>query len=209
MVATGPSNIVLGAFLLLFGWLGYRRGSRAELATLVVTIGARLFLEARGPDLVKIINRMAVGFLFLVRGGFTSDNPSAVIASLRERGPLISDQAAPTFLLILFVGAVVLTYLLGSAKQLKSKSTLWSALLGAANGLVLKTIFLPLLPQATPAPLAPLSALALGGGLSSMDAALQPLRALADRYGSAVALPVVVLVVYLVVRSIQPEKKGG
>jgi len=199
--------VALIGFLVLFGWIGRRRGTRAELITLGVILGSRMAVELWGDRVISITNRLCRFALFLLRGGVTADNPGEIWAKISQAPPLISADLKSTFLLTLLVILVVATYLLSYIKLFRGKSSWWSALLGMVNGYLLNAFFLPILPKGLPGPLAVLGTAAPSERGVQIGVASESLRTFLDQYRSILWLGVIGLALYLIVRSIEPEKK--
>ncbi len=201
------TTIGLGAILFVFAWIGFHRGVRAELGTLALILGSRLLIERKGDWLVFVLNNLYRAILFVLKGGLTTEDPSPIFASLRQVRPLISREATPTFLLVLFVLIIIVAYtLLGRLRLFRGASSLLGALLGMINGYLVTFFFLPLLPEDLPEPLAFVTKTLPLGGNAEIQTATQPLRTLIQDHGSYVALGVVGLILLFVVRTIQPER---
>jgi hypothetical protein len=200
--------IVMGALIALFAYVGYRRGGKAEFVTLVTMIISFLFISLRGAALAVIVNRFLQLFLFFAKGGLGADSPSTVMAEARKV-TLISDATRPIFLLAIFVFIVTWTYLISNSKMMKGKSSIWSALLGVINGYLLLVLFLPLLPPVLLGPLQSLGQLTLNWDTAQFGVALTPIQGLISQYGSAITIIIAGVIIYMIVRTIQPAKKGG
>lgn len=199
--------VTLLGFLVLFGWIGRRRGTRAELITLGVILGSRMAAELWGDRVIALMNRLYKFALFVLQGGVTAENPGEVWTRVSQAPPLISAELRSTFLLTLLVMLVVATYLLSYIKLFRGKSSWWSILLGMVNGYLLNAFFLPILPKGLPGPLAALGAAAPSEREVQIGVASEPLRAFLSQYRSVLGLGVLGLILYLIVRSIEPEKK--
>ncbi len=198
--------IALGTVLFIFAWIGFRRGLRAELGTLLLILGSRMLIERRGDWLIALINSLYRGLLFFLKGGLTSDEPGRVFAAVRSARPLISREIAPTLQLVLFVLSILAAYtVLNRLRLFQGASSLLGALLGAINGYLIIVFFLPLLPRDLPEPLEFLSEILPIAGRPEIQAAMRPLRALIDDYQSFVMVGVIGLLLFLVVRTIQPQ----
>jgi len=198
--------IALGAILLIFGYLGFRHGSRAELTTLALILGLRWLLERRGDELVLWINRLYQAFLFLRRGGLTAEDPSRVFATVRSAQPLISADFKPTFLVGLTVLVVIAAYAIG--RLLRAGSSLIGMLLGLVNGYIIIQFFVSLLPRRLPEPLSILMGRPSPAGDEEIRAMTAPVRHLLSEYDTYVVLAIVGVILIWVVGSIQPAKGG-
>lgn len=136
---------VLILYLVLFGWVGYRRGSMRELIVAIVAIGGYFFLQRYGGIVVTIFN---LGFKFLefARAGGLGDNPDAFLA-LSEAADVITADGRDTVIFLLWVLMLLFTYwITGRAvRSPKNKSDASAILLGLLNGIFYFSIFLPML----------------------------------------------------------------
>lgn len=149
--------VVIILYLILFGWVGYRRGSLRELIVFIVALGGYLLLRRYQNIVVTIINLGGRFFVFAREGGLSSDNPDAILA-LRDAPNLVVEQQADTLIFILWVGTLLLTYFLTGrvVRNGRNRSDAIAILLGMINGIFYFSIFLPLLvsifvPAAIPA----------------------------------------------------------
>jgi len=183
--------IVLGALLLIFGWIGFKRGVRAELGTLALILGTQILMDRKGDLLVDWINKLYRAFLFAFKGGLGADDPGAVFAAVRKAPPLISQDFQPHFSVAVTVAAVVLAYIvIGRLRPFVGKASFLGGLLGLINGYLVIHLFLSRLPI-VPDPLNVLTGRTPIASSAQVRAATTPVRW------------------FLVVRSIQPEKRGG
>jgi len=198
--------IALGAILLVFGYLGFRHGSRAELTTLALILGSRWLLERRGDELVLWINRLYQGVLFLRHGGLTAQDPGQVFATIRSAQPLISADFKPAFLVGLTVLLIIMAYAIG--RLLRAGSSLLGMLLGLLNGYIILQYFVSLLPHRLPEPLALLTGRPAPTGDREIQAVTTSVRQLLGEYDTYVVLVIVGVILIWVVGSIQPSKGG-
>lgn len=137
---------VLVLYLVLFGWVGYRRGSVRELIVTIVAIGGYLVLQRYGNIVITIIN---LGFKFLAftrGGGLTGDNPDAILI-IRDAENVVTAESRDTVIFLLWVGLLLLTYYLTgrAVRTPKNKSDATAIALGLLNGIFYFSIFLPML----------------------------------------------------------------
>jgi hypothetical protein len=136
---------VLILYLVLFGWVGYRRGSMRELIVAIVAIGGYFLLQRYGGFVVTIFN---LGFKFLefAQAGGLGDNPDA-FRVLTEAADVITADGRDTVIFLLWVLLLLFTYwITGRAvRSPKNKSDSSAILLGLLNGIFYFSIFLPML----------------------------------------------------------------
>ena len=140
---------VLIAFLLylaLFGWIGHRRGTTAELTVLVVTVVSWVLLQERGDILVRIAN-FAGKFLNLVTSGGLSGGTEDAVQAVADAPAIVTEDNTSGFLFLVWATTVLLTYVLTSNlkpfKGGKHNAVAW--FLGIANGFVFASLLLPVL----------------------------------------------------------------
>ena len=135
------------AVVVLFGFVGYRRGLLREL----VAAPAILIAPWAGPRLGVLlkpwVNRFHKLFVFARYGGLTSDDLTAVIEKVRSARPLVSTPQDEVVLgLVLFMVVIAGGYILGQwrVKGPADRLTHWlGAIMGAINGYVLAQVVLP------------------------------------------------------------------
>ncbi|MCB0113424.1 MAG: hypothetical protein R2873_22985 [Caldilineaceae bacterium] len=137
---------VLILYLVLFGWVGYRRGTVREMVVAIVSIGGYFVLQRYGNIVVTIFN---LGFKFLAfarGGGLSGDNPDAILL-IRDAEDVITEAGRDTLLFLLWVGLLLLTYFITGkvVKGAKNKSDGTAIALGLLNGIFYFSIFLPML----------------------------------------------------------------
>lgn len=138
--------LVIILYLILFGWVGYRRGSLRELIVFFVALGGYLILRRYQNIVVTIINLGGRFFVFAREGGLNSDNPDAILA-LRDAPNLIVEQQADTVIFVIWVITLLLTYVITGkfVRNGRNRSDAIAILLGMINGIFYFSIFLPLL----------------------------------------------------------------
>ncbi|NOZ28768.1 MAG: hypothetical protein GXP39_12050 [Chloroflexi bacterium] len=203
------ATIALGAILLVFGWIGFKRGLRAEISTLMLIISSRVLISRWGDQIVWWTNNLYRGALFVLKGGLSAQDPGQVFVAIRQAPPLISADFKPTYLVGLSVLAIILAYAISRLPLFRTGSSLLGALVGMINGYVVVQFFLRLLPRELPEPLALVAGRSSVTGGDQIRAATAPIRGLVGEYGSYLALAVIGGILFLVVNSIRPEKGGG
>ena len=153
MSETTPGTVAFVLYVLLFGWIGFRRGLFRELSVLIVSIGG-FFLLQQNQGLALDVVRQALGVLL----GIISIGEK-LLASLRAGGaggegePVftlgdsdwLSDADQPTVAFLVWSGLLLLTYILTNKAipDRQSSSGLLAALTGIGNGLFYIPTFAP------------------------------------------------------------------
>lgn len=132
-------------YLMLFGWIGFRRGVIREAIVLVVALGGYLALWRYASAVRTLINLFWKFFYFARGGGLTGGGDAFDL--LREAPDLIAPEQTGTVVFIIWAVLLVLTYAITAkfVPSAASRSNLTAALLGMVNGLVYLGIFLPLM----------------------------------------------------------------
>ncbi len=132
-------------YLLLFGWIGYRRGLVREMVVFAVGFGSYLFLWRYASALRTLIN-LFWKFLYFARAGGLAGNGDA-LDLLREAPNLVRPEQTSTVVFLIWAALLLLTYLVTNmlVPDTVSRPGLRAALVGMVNGLVYLGIFLPLL----------------------------------------------------------------
>ncbi len=185
MSESTPGTVAFVFYVLLFGWIGFRRGLFRELMVLVVSVGGFFFLQ-QNQGLALDIVRQVLGLL----GGIITIG-MRLIAALRAGGAggegepvhtlwnasdALSDADQPTVSFLVWAGVLLLTYLLTNKAIPDSQSTsgMLAALIGMGNGLFYIPTFAPRLFDFIPEiGVEPVSATGAGvqgafGGISEM-----------------------------------------
>ncbi len=153
MSESTPGTVAFVLYVLLFGWIGFRRGLFRELSVLIVSIGG-FFLLQQNQGLALDIVRQALGVLL----GVISVG-AKLLASLRAGGAAggsepvytlgpsdwLSDADQPTVSFLVWSGLLLFTYILTNKaiSDRQSSSGLLAALLGIGNGLFYIPTFAP------------------------------------------------------------------
>ncbi len=129
-------------YLTFFAWIGWRRGFKSELAVFLAALVAWVLLQERGNIFVRITN-LGVKFLRLLGSSLASGTVDE--SQLDSAGDFVAPGAEETFLFLLWIAVLFVTYLItsrpGFAKG--SKKTAWAAIVGALNGLLFLAVMLP------------------------------------------------------------------
>jgi hypothetical protein len=153
MSETTPGTVAFVLYVLLFGWIGFRRGLFRELSVLIVSIGG-FFLLQQNQGLALDIVRQVLGIIF----GVISIG-AKLLASLRAGGaggdsePVytlgpsewLSEADQPTVSFLVWSGLLLLTYILTNKaiSDSQSSSGLLAAIIGIGNGLFYIPTFAP------------------------------------------------------------------
>jgi hypothetical protein len=138
--------VVIILYLILFGWVGYRRGSLRELIVFIIALGGYLILRRYENIVITIINLGGRFFVFAQEGGLSGENPDAILA-LRDAPNLILQQQVDTVIFSIWVFILLLTYVATGkfVRNGRNRSDAIAVLLGMINGIFYFSIFLPLL----------------------------------------------------------------
>ena len=153
MSESTPGTVAFVLYVLLFGWIGFRRGLFRELSVLIVSIGG-FFLLQQNQGLALDVVRQALGVLL----GVISVG-AKLLASLRAGGAAegsepvytlgpsdwLSDADQPTVSFLVWSGLLLFTYILTNKaiSDRQSSSGILAALLGIGNGLFYIPTFAP------------------------------------------------------------------
>lgn len=129
-------------YLAFFAWIGWRRGFKSEIVVFVVALIGWVLLQERGNIFVRITN-LAVKFLGLLGSSLASGTVDE--ASLQGGTDFVAPGAEETFLFLLWIGVLFLTYLITSRPNFAkgSKKSAWAAVIGALNGMLFLAVLLP------------------------------------------------------------------
>ena len=143
-------------YLLFFAWIGYRRGFRAELIVFLVALFSWIGLQLFGDVVVKMANLGGKFIVFATSGGLTASGDEA-FDLLKQAPDIITDANRDSFLFVVWVIVVVITYVLTTPTRRQargggpltaglpadSRMRGWAVLIGMANGLLFASVFLP------------------------------------------------------------------
>lgn len=139
--------IALLLWLFLFGWIGTRRGYVAELWLLGVTVISWMLLQEQGDIIVRLANFVGK-FIALVQAGGLGAETEEAVRIVAEAPNVVTENNRQGFLFLVWALIVLITFILTSNTRIikpKPGSKFLSALIGAANGLVLAALLLPVL----------------------------------------------------------------
>ena len=153
MSESTPGTVAFVLYVLLFGWIGFRRGLFRELSVLIVSIGGFFLLQQNqglALDIVKqalgvLLGIISVGAKFLtsLRAGGAAGGSEPVYTL----GPSdwLSDADQPTVSFLVWSGLLLFTYILTNKaiSDRQSSSGILAALLGIGNGLFYIPTFAP------------------------------------------------------------------
>lgn len=221
--------ILLAAVMALFGVLGYLRGRKSMLVTTAVIWFGLIVVSRLGEVIAATVNGLNYAVRFVLAGGLAAlggdgDRGGAldrVFQSLEQVQPLIEPDGTGPGMIIIFLGLVLLGFLLGMLKALRSKPGLWSLLLGLVNGYVLTAYILravlpqggfelplpaglfgpSITPAAAPSPAGP----SIAGGIAARVTAT--LQALVD--GGQIALLIAILIAVFVLLATRLGNRGA
>lgn len=138
-VADQPNSaaalLALVIYLAVFGVLGYRRGWQRELTVLAVSLGLFFILQRYSDQIVALFDKFGKGWAFILGQPIPQQSGLGAWAAANEA----------TLMIVLWLLIVVFTYVLTGQMFKKSKKDGWGFLTGVLNGLVIATVFAPLL----------------------------------------------------------------
>ena len=151
--ATGESwqgVVTLFVLLLVFGYMGWRRGLVRELIVFFAILFGQLIRSSDvGPGLVNAINRTWALFKLGISSGFSPQKMMARADQLKQMKPFIPPERQEAFLFLLFIGIIFLGYYLGRYVSSSRPSPIYM-LMGMVNGYLIGSLVLPLLPRQLP-----------------------------------------------------------
>jgi hypothetical protein len=131
-------------YLVFFGWLGWRRGARREITVFLIALVAWLLLQQEGDLVVNFANLGGAAITFATEGGFTGNQQDA-LAAISSAPALVSDDAATSFLFLVWLALFVGSYALSNTmiEDRQSNRNGWAILFGILNGLFFAVAFGP------------------------------------------------------------------
>jgi len=144
----------VGATLLFFGFLGFRRGVNRELFSMFGIALGMWLASSLGPALVPLANRLYKLLRFALTEGLTSGDPTAAWQNAKAWPDLIRTTADVQLLALgVFVVIVLLFYLWGQGRARPPQtgmSKLLGLVAGGINGFLIAYFLFPaLLPKST------------------------------------------------------------
>jgi hypothetical protein len=188
--------IILATVMAVFGVLGYQRGGRSSLVTLIITGLGMLVLSLQSGRVVSLINGIGVGVRFALAGGLTAmgggDNSDAMTKALAaaRAAPKLIPADRPEIVALALLGILVfVALLLGLLKWFRRPASVLGLILGLLNGYLLSAYVLgSLFPQFAilPSPLLPKAAAQAVAArpATPASAGLEPLALLSGLVGS-------------------------
>ncbi len=133
-------TIVLVVALLVFLYLGTRRGVQRELPTLFGLAAGWLLASSVGPGLAERLNRLTKSVRFLVLDIVGRDSPAVIWERVRALpDPIQTDTDLDILALAVFVGCVALVYIVTQYRCRGARNAtgrVLGGLGGAVNGLL-------------------------------------------------------------------------
>ncbi len=135
------------AVIVLFAFIGYRRGLLRELVAAPAILVAPFAGPWLGMVLKPWVNRFYKLFLFARFGGLFTDDFGPVMEKVQEVPPLISTEADEVTLgIVLFLLIILCGYIIGEWRvkgPADGLARVLGAVMGAINGYVLAQVVLP------------------------------------------------------------------
>lgn len=124
MSITFEIAITFIVFLLFFGWLGYRRGFRAEMTLFIVALFGWIGLMVFGDVVVTLTNLFGKFVAFALSGGL-GEGGDAAFEALRTAPDIITAENRDSFLFVIWVILVVITFVITTtqATQRRQRAT--------------------------------------------------------------------------------------
>jgi hypothetical protein len=113
MAAESEIAVTFLIYLLFFAWLGYRRGFRAEAMVFLVTLVSWIGLDLFGDIVVRVANLGGKFATFAASGGLSAGEEEALQA-LQSAPDVITEANRESFLFLIWVLLVVITYMITS-----------------------------------------------------------------------------------------------
>jgi len=146
--------VTLLVLLVVFGYLGWRRGAAREFIVLVSILLAQLVRTTPlGSIVLRLLNNAWFSVQFVLHGGLTrppSEMPK-VFQEISQMPALIPAGRRESVLFMLFVITILLGYVVSG--YVPRRPSPFAAILGMLNGYLIGALVLPLLPRALPASL--------------------------------------------------------
>ncbi len=153
--STWQGLITLLLFLAAFGYLGWKRGYRRELVTLVaIFIGHRIWTGSLGDTFVKWVNQFYLMGRIALEARFDLGKMMELAQKINDMEKLITPERKEPVLFFTFLGLVLLGYGIGHAKcclgtmlrkLLDAPPSLIGGLFGALNGYLIVIWLFPTL----------------------------------------------------------------
>ncbi len=141
--------ITLFVLLLLFGYLGWKRGFVREfIVFLAILVGQLIRATDLGPRLVLKINQFWALFKIAAKAGFSPPKMLEMAGEISRIHPLIPPDRQDAFLFLLFIAIILLGYVLSSLVTARPSPLGW--VMGMVNGYLIGALLLPILPRQLP-----------------------------------------------------------
>lgn len=139
--------ILLASIMAAFGIIGYLRGTRPMVLSLVIFLMVVVLVEIRSEELITLLNGMYIGVMLVLKSGLNdiaSGNLDSAAAKLEDiQRPFVGTTANLGLLLIVLMG-VLFSLLIGLLIK-KRKPSVIGAILGIVYGYLVAAAILPLL----------------------------------------------------------------
>lgn len=122
-------------YVVFFGIMGYRRGTQRELIVFVVALGMSFLLQRFTGAIITLFDRFGKGLAFVTGQPIPQQSGLGAWAEANTQ----------TLLILIWLAVMVFTYVFSGQAVRKSKRDGWSVILGVLNGLILASVFAPLL----------------------------------------------------------------
>jgi len=134
-------------YLVLFGWIGARRGVWPEVVLLAVTVGSWVLLQERGTFVVRIANFAGKFLVLLQSGALGGEDTGAALEVVQQAPNVITDDNIDGFLFLVWATIVLITFIVGSDRRWSkhNKHKIAAIALGVVNGIVFAALLLPVL----------------------------------------------------------------
>ncbi len=154
MSESTPNTVAFVLYMLLFGWIGYRRGMFRELTVLIVSVGGIFALQQNQNQALDIVRQALSSVLGAVNmgGKFLADIRSGnmggdgdTLFTLTTASNLIADSDEPKVAFLIWSGLLLLAYVLTNKviPDSRSASGFIASVMGIINGLFYSFIFPP------------------------------------------------------------------
>ncbi len=147
---TWQGVVTLFVLLLVFGYVGWKRGFGRELVVFfAIMFGQLLRATDVGTKLVERLNQFWALFKLAASAGFSPPKMMEKAGELSKMKPLIPSDRQQAFLFLLFIGVIFLGYFVG--RFISSRPSPVAMVMGMINGYLIGSLILPLLPRQLPA----------------------------------------------------------
>ncbi len=142
--------ITLFVLLLLFGYLGWKRGFVREVIVLVaILLGQLVRATDLGVRLVIKINQFWALFKIAAKAKFSPPKMLELAGEWSRIHPLIPPDRVDVFLFFFFISTILLGYAVSNL--VSSRPSVVGGIVGMINGYLIGALLLPILPRQLPA----------------------------------------------------------